>query len=160
MNMLEINSQTVPSKNLKAQSSCVDPGLQPRRSVMERPLCRAVFAIVLLIATYLTQIGGRSAADLVAETEHGLQPLITTWELVVGENRFAFGLLGAGKLLEGADVKLRLYDIEGGEAKLAAELKVPYQAVQNVKQERSVHRHADGTEHVHGDDSSVRGLYV
>ena len=127
---------------------------------MERPLCRAVFAIVLLVATYLTQIGGRSAAaDLAGETEHGLQPLITTSELVVGENRFAFGLLGAGKLLEGADVKLRLYDIEGGEPKLAAELEVPYQAVKNVKQEQSVHRHADGTEHVHGDDSSVRGLY-
>src|SRR5215510_455937 len=135
--------------------------LQPRTRIMERPLCRAVFAIVLLVATYLTQIGGRSAAaDLAGETEDRLQPLITTSELVVGENRFAFGLLGAGKLLEGADVKLRLYDIDGGEAKLAAELKVPYQAVQNVKQERSVHRHADGTEHVHGDDSSVRGLYV
>jgi hypothetical protein len=86
--------------------------------------------------------------------------LITTSELVVGENRFAFGLLKAGKLLEGADVKLRLYDIDGGEAKLAAELRVPYQAVENVKQERSVHRHADGAEHVHGGDSSVRGLYV
>jgi hypothetical protein len=69
-------------------------------------------------------------------------------------------LLKAGKLLEDADVKLRLYDIGGGEAKLAAELKVPYQAVKNVKQERSVHRHADGTEHVHGGDSFVRGLYV
>jgi hypothetical protein len=55
---------------------------------------------------------------------------------------------------------LRLYDIDGGEAKLAAELRVPYQAVKNVKQERSVHRHADGTEHIHGDDSLVRGLYV
>ena len=66
----------------------------------------------------------------------------------------------AGKLLEGADVKLRLYAIDGGETKLAAELKVPYQAVKNVKQERSVHRHADGTEHLHGDDSGVRGLYV
>src|SRR5215472_10113165 len=146
---------------LKHSFNFVAVVLQPRRRVMERPLCRAVFAIVLLVATYLTQIGGRSAAaDLAGETEDRLQPLITTSELVVGENRFAFGLLGARKLLEGADVKLRLYDIEGGEAKLAAELKVPYQAVQNVKQERSVHRHADGTEHVHGDESGVRGLYV
>src|SRR5215475_13555577 len=128
---------------------------------MERRLCRAVLVLVLLVACYATR-GDEltTAADLTPETVDGLQPLITTSELVVGENRFAFGLLGAGKLLEGADVKLRLYDIEGGEAKLAAELKVPYQAVQNVKQERSVHRHADGTEHVHGDDSSVRGLYV
>jgi hypothetical protein len=128
---------------------------------MERPLCRGVFAILLLVAGYVTQIGGlTAAADLTPEAGDGLQPLITTSELVVGENRFAFGLLKAGKLLEDADVKLRLYAIDGGEAKLAAELKVPYQAVKNVKQERSVHRHADGTKHVHGDDSSVRGLYV
>jgi hypothetical protein len=128
---------------------------------MERPLYLGFFAALLLVAVYATQIGGpAAAADLTAEAGDGLQPLITTSELVVGENRFAFGLLKAGKLLEGADVKLRLYDIDGGEAKLAAELKVPYQAVKNVKQERSVHRHADGTEHVHGSDSSVRGLYV
>ena len=128
---------------------------------MERPLCRGVFAIIFLVAAYATQIGGRTAAaDLTPEAGDGLQPLITTSELVVGENRFAFGLLKAGKLLEGADVKLRLYDIGGGEAKLAAELRVPYQAVKDIKQERSVHRHADGTEHVHGGDSGIRGLYV
>jgi hypothetical protein len=128
---------------------------------MERPLWRGVFALVLLVAGYAIQIGGlTTAAELTPEAGDGLQPLITTSELVVGENRFAFGLLKAGKLLEGADVKLRLYDIDGGEAKLAAELKVPYQAVKNVKQERSVHRHADGTEHVYSDDSGVRGLYV
>ncbi len=91
---------------------------------MERPLCRGVFALVLLVAGYATQIGGlTTAAELTPEAGDGLQPLITTSELVVGENRFAFGLLKAGKLLEDADVKLRLYDIDGGEAKLAAELK-------------------------------------
>jgi hypothetical protein len=128
---------------------------------MKRLLCRGFLAILLLVAGYAARIGGpAAAADLTAEAGGGLQPLITTSELVVGENRFAFGLLKAGKLLEGANVKLRLYDIDGGEAKLAAEVKVPYQAVKNVKQERSVHRHADGTEHVHGGDSSVRGLYV
>jgi hypothetical protein len=128
---------------------------------MERPLCRGVFGIISLVIVYATQIDGRTAAaDLTPDAGNGLQPLITTSELVVGENRFAFGLLKGGRLLEGADVKLRLYAIDGGEAQLAAELRVPYQVVKNVKQERSVHRHADGTEHVHGGDSSVRGLYV
>ena len=89
---------------------------------MKRPLCRSVFALVLLVSVYATQIDGRTVAAE-PETGDGLQPLITTSELVVGENRFAFGLLKAGKLLEGADVKLRLYDIDGGEAKLAAELR-------------------------------------
>ena len=46
------------------------------------------------------------------------------------------------------------------EPKLAAELRVPYHAVKNVKQQRFVHRHADGTAHLHGDDSALRGLYV
>jgi hypothetical protein len=89
-----------------------------------------------------------------------IRPLITTAELVVGMNRFAFGLMKAGKLLEDADVKLRLYSIDGSDAKLAAELKVPYHAVRDVKEDRSVHRHTDGTAHAHGDDFMVRGLYV
>src|SRR5262245_11096550 len=158
---LSIKQKGSKRRDKKAQFGFVVVGLLPRRRVMERHLCQAVFAVVLLVASYPIQISGRSAAaDPAAETEDGLQPLITTSELVVGENRFAFGLLKAGKLLEGANVKLRLYDIDRGEAKIAAELEVPYQAVQNVKQERSVHRHADGTEHIHADDSSVRGLYV
>ncbi len=113
-----------------------------------------IVALCLLVFSDFIQADGRAAAG------EEIQPIITTAELVVGANRFAFGLLKAGKLLEGADVKLRLYDIDGGETKLAAEIKVPYQAVKNVKEERLVHRHADGTEHVHGDDSGVRGLYV
>jgi hypothetical protein len=128
---------------------------------MEQPLSRRVFALILLVAGYTVHIGGRTAAaDLILDTGGGLQALITTSELVVGQNRFAFGLLKADKLLEGADVTLRVYAIEKWEAQLAAELKAPYQAIRNVRQQRSVHRHSDGTEHVHGDDSGVRGLYV
>jgi hypothetical protein len=90
----------------------------------------------------------------------GFQVLITTSELIVGKNRFAFGLLKTDKLLEGAHVTLRVYSMEGLEVQLTAELNAPYQALRNVKQQRSVHRHSDGTEHVHGDGSLVRGLYV
>ncbi|HJU63076.1 MAG TPA: thioredoxin family protein, partial [Candidatus Binatia bacterium] len=90
----------------------------------------------------------------------GLQPIITTSELVVGQNRFAFGLLKANKLLESADVTLRVYSIDGSEAQLTAELNAPYQAIGKLKQQRSVHRHSDGTEHVHGDEFGVRGHYV
>jgi hypothetical protein len=127
---------------------------------MKRPLYRGVFAI-FIIAGYVTDIGGRAAAaDLTPEPAGGLQALITTSELVVGQNRFAFGLLKANQLLEGAHVTLRVYAIEGSEAQLAAELNAPYQAVGKIKQQRSVHRHADGIEHYHGDESSVRGLYL
>jgi hypothetical protein len=126
---------------------------------MRRRLCRSFFAI--LIVGYTIQVGGQTAAaDLAPETGDGLQPLITTSELVVGQNRFAFGLLKANKLLEDANVTLRVYAIEGSEAQLAAELNAPYQPVRNVKQERSVHRHSDGSQHVHSAESGVRGLYV
>jgi hypothetical protein len=128
---------------------------------MERPLCRGVFAIILLVVSSALHIAGRrAAADLTPGAGGGFQALITTSELVVGQNRFAFGLLRANKLLEGADVTLRVYSIEGSEAQLAAELNAPYQPVGKLKQQRSVHRHSDGTEHVHGGDSGIRGVYV
>ena len=126
---------------------------------MERPLCRGVFGLFLLVAGFALHIGGRTAAaDLTPGG--GLQALITTSELVVGQNRFAFGLLKANKLIEGAEVTLRVYSMEGSEAQLAAELNAPYQAVGKIRQQRSVHRHSDGTEHVHAGESGIRGLYV
>jgi hypothetical protein len=128
---------------------------------MERSLCREVFGLILLVTVYAVQIDGRAAAaEITPEAADGLQPLITTSELVVGKNRFAFGLLKANKLLEDANVTLRVYAVEGSVAQLTAELNAPYQPVRNVKQERSVHRHSDGTQHVHGDESGVRGIYV
>ena len=105
---------------------------------MERPLCRSVFAIILLVVSSAIRIGGgTAAADVTPEAGGGLQVLITTSELVVGQNRFAFGLLKANKLLEGADVTLRVYSIEGSEEQLAAELNAPYQAVGKIRQQRS-----------------------
>jgi hypothetical protein len=127
---------------------------------MERPLFRVVLAI-FLVAGYGVYLGRwTAAADVRAEIGGGFQALITTSELVVGQNRFAFGLLKAEKFVEDADVRLRLYAVRGPEPQLSAEFRAPYQAIQKVKQERSVHRHANGIEHVHGDDFVVRGLYV
>jgi len=95
-----------------------------------------------------------------AAAAEAIQPLITTSELVVGMNRFAFGLLKDHKLLEGANVTLRLYAMDGSEATLTAELNVPYQVISNFKQQASLHRHPDGTEHVHLNESAIGGLYV
>jgi hypothetical protein len=126
---------------------------------MERLLCRGVLAI-FLVAGYALHIGGWAAADVSLEASRGIHALITTSELVVGQNRFAFGLLKANKLLQGADVTLRVYSMEGSEGQLAAELNAPYQSVGKIMSQRSVHRHSDGTEHVHGGESDIRGLYV
>lgn len=88
-----------------------------------------------------------------------LRPLITTSELVVGTNRFAFGLLKDEKLLAGADVGLRLFAIEGDQTRLATELNAPYRSIASVQSKKNIHRHADGSHHVHN-DNSVQGLYV
>jgi hypothetical protein len=128
---------------------------------VKQPLFPGLVVLVLLVAAdAINDIETLAAADLTAEADGGLQPLITTSELVVGQNRFAFGLLKGNQLLEWADVTLRVYMIRGSEAQLAAESKAPYQAVRNIKQERSVHRHSDGTEHIHNDNYGVRGIYM
>ena len=89
-----------------------------------------------------------------------LQPLVTTSELVVGQNRFAFGLAKAGKLLQSAGVVLRLYALDGPEAKLSGEVEAIYQPIEMSRNAAQVHQHGDGTGHVHDSDSDVRGLYV
>jgi hypothetical protein len=63
-------------------------------------------------------------------------------------------------LIEKAEVELRLHAIDGAQTKLSAQLRVPYLLVESTEQKPSLHRHVDGTEHVHEAASSVRGLYV
>ena len=118
---------------------------------------------VLLILVFLDLIhhpANRPIPLAAAETNDDLQPLITTSELVVGENRFAFGLIKANKLLESALVQLRIYSIDGPEPRLLAETNAPYHLIGSVRSGERVHRHADGTTHEHRADSDVRGLYV
>jgi len=75
---------------------------------MKQPLIRGLVVLVLFLAVHATRHDGETAAaELTPEAGGGLQPLITTSELVVGQNRFAFGLLKAHKLLERADVTVR-----------------------------------------------------
>jgi hypothetical protein len=113
----------------------------------------------LLAVTFLLVLRGGTAAGE-TEAERGLEPLITTSELAVGENRFAFGLLQGNRFLENAAVGLRLYSLDGQEARLARELSAPYHSLQKMKDEPFLHRHPDGKRHAHQEDPDVRGLYV
>jgi len=79
---------------------------------------------------------------------------------VVGQNRFAFGLLKAGRLLEGANIVVQLYAIEGQDAQLEAKLKVPFYPLGSTVEKQVVHRHPDGTQHVHSKETDVRGFYA
>ncbi len=94
------------------------------------------------------------------QTSQAIQPLITTSELVVGQNRLAFGLLKDDTFLANADVVVRVYAIHDRQTQLQAELPAPYYALEIVEQGRHVHVHPDGTPHVHTDELDVRGVYV
>jgi hypothetical protein len=111
----------------------------------------------LLLTACLNALDGRWAS---AGEREPLQVLMTTSELVVGQNRVAFGLLKDNTLLANADVAVRLYDIRDEEAKLVTEAPAPYRRLEVVEDGKPVHVHPDGTRHVHGETTDVRGIYV
>jgi len=102
----------------------------------------------------------RPGAQLAPPPAAGLQVLLTTSELVVGENRLAFGLLRDGRLLADARVAVRIYVLEGEDARLVAETVARYDRLEVVEDGKRTHIHPDGTRHVHGDATDVQGVYV
>lgn len=101
-----------------------------------------------------------AAAGLTSPAAGRLQVLITTSELVVGPNRFGFGLLKDHHLVANADVVVRIHDIRGPEAQLTAEAPARYHRLEVVEQGKHVHIHPDGTRHVHGGSTDVQGIYA
>lgn len=120
-----------------------------------RVMCAALVAAATTLAT-----GEAVAAELFPPPTVSLQPVITTSELVVGRNRFAFGLLKDGSLLSGRRVAVSVYDIVGDDAQLVSVVPAPYHALEVIEGVRNVHVHPDGTRHLHDRTTDVRGIYV
>ncbi len=116
--------------------------------------------LFLLVVHALPHEAGTMAAGLLSETGGTFRPLITTSELVVGQNRLAFGLLKTHTLLEGAQVVVRLYALAAPDAHVMAEFHALYHTLEITEQGAPVHHHPDGTQHVHHEETAVRGLYV
>ena len=100
------------------------------------------------------------APGLMPQASGRLQPLITTSELVMGQNRFAFGLLKGHQPLDEADVVVRVYELHGQQGQLQAQIRVPYARLEVVEQGQRVHLHPDGTRHVHNEATNVHGIYI
>ncbi len=111
-------------------------------------------AIPVLIVSPIT------ATNILETNSSAIRPLITTAELVKGTNRFAFGLLKDNQLFNNAKVSMRLYRLAGNQHVLAAETTAKFHAITAEKQKETIHIHADGTRHVHSNDTDVRGLYI
>src|SRR5437763_3123352 len=122
------------------------------------------FGLVLVFLGSIAVAPGAGRVTAVAElsppADEALQVLITTAELVVGQNRFAFGLLKEHKLLEQAQAVVRVYALHGQQGQLQTEVPAPYAQLEIVEQGNHVHVHPDGTRHVHNAETDVRGLYV
>ncbi len=102
----------------------------------------------------------RPAAQLAPTGTDRLQVLLTTSELLVGQNRLAFGLLKDGKLLADARVAVRVYAIEGEDARIIGETPVRYHRLEVIEGGKRIHIHPDGARHVHGNATDVQGIYV
>jgi hypothetical protein len=87
---------------------------------MRRLLGFRVLVWVCLGSVVVAPRVGRAMAEAVLSPPVGeaLQVLITTAELVVGQNRFAFGLLKEHQLLQDAQAVVRVYALEGQRGQL------------------------------------------
>jgi hypothetical protein len=129
---------------------------------MRRLLGFWVLVLVFLGSVAAALAAGRAAAgaELSPPAGEALQVLITTAELVIGQNRFAFGLLKEHKLLEDAHAVVRVYALQGQQGQLQTEVPAPYAKLEVVEQGNRVHVHPDGTRHVHDEETDMRGIYV
>jgi hypothetical protein len=123
-------------------------------------LTRVVLVLLVAVCPGWKEGQALAATGRTPQTSQALQPLIMTSELVVGQNRIAFGLLKGHKFLDDADVAVRVYVIQDQQAQLQVELRAPYYTLEVVEQGRRVHIHPDGTRHVHHEETDVRGIYV
>jgi hypothetical protein len=129
---------------------------------MQRLLgCFWVVLVFLGSIVFAPQVGRAAAvAELSPPAGEELQVLITTAELVVGQNRFAFGLLKEHQLLEDAHAVVRVYALQGQQGQLQTEVPAPYAKLEVVEQGHRVHVHPDGTRHMHNEETDMRGIYV
>jgi hypothetical protein len=129
---------------------------------MKQFLILGLLGLMLLGATTAAWCEGKAATapGLAPQAGGELQPVITTSELVVGQNRLAFGLLKGHQLLEEADVVVRVYELHGQQGQLKAQTRALYARLEIVEQGQRVHIHPDGTRHVHNETTDVQGIYV
>jgi hypothetical protein len=133
-------------------------GPTDRGAPIKKCVVSGAVALGLLAVCYAQR--DRPAAQPAAPTTDGLQVLLTTSELVVGQNRLGFGLLRDGRLLPDARVTVRVYALEGEDARLVAETPARYHRLEVIEEGKRIHIHPDGARHVHGDATDVQGIYV
>ena len=108
-----------------------------------------LFAVGVAVVALLVGCGGEPEPP--APVYSGI---LAAAEFVPGENRFPFGLVDKnGAFLEGAEVSVRFFALEGEDSRFHAEAQAVWREVEGV----TPHVHDDGELHLHLD---YAGLYV
>ena len=102
-------------------------------------------ALGLLVTVGSAHRDDAAASELAPLPTEALQVLITTSELVVGQNRFAFGLMKGRTLVDAASVAVRIYDLRDEPPRLTSEAPALYHKLEVVEQGKHLHIHPDGT---------------
>jgi hypothetical protein len=122
-----------------------------------------VALVPLLIATACGGGDGAKFSDTVDVQPDDIGVVSATSEFLLGENRFAFGLISpeTNAPIVDADVHLRFYDLNDGET-----FKFETSAISRVPardagiDEQVEHVHADGTVHTHANAGEEVGVYT
>jgi hypothetical protein len=95
-----------------------------------------------------------SALNITVLTGLETNAILAASEIVVGSERFPFGLVGKnGQLINGAEVRVKFYNLETDHPKLKSEAEAVFHTIHGV----SPHEHTDGQIHLH---QEARGIYV
>ena len=119
------------------------------------PILAACLVLLLAVAACSAPSPASTAPPVAQPDVAQVSGLLAASEMVVGENRFPFGLVAPdGALVEGAQVHASFYKLLGeGRTELKAEADATFLEVVGV----TPHQHADGEVHPHRE---VRGVYV
>ena len=116
----------------------------------------ALAAVVVALAVLTVACGGGNDEDAwsaraISESLEGApaQPILVNSSLALGPNRLSFGLFDRdGALVGDASATVRLYTLEGDTGTFVSEHEL---RPVTLADEGSIHAHADGTRHEHGD---------
>ncbi len=130
---------------------------------MPQGLRFAFIPILIVLLASACSGSGNTFADAIEVDPDTIGVIPVNTEYVLGENRFAFGLISpdTGSPIVDAKVHLRFYDINNGE-----QLKFEMDAISRVPArdagilEQVEHVHADGTVHTHFNAGDEIGIYT
>lgn len=157
-------SCAIQTSNRSGASTC--PPLPCYDLLVTSPTKIRFFALTLASLFFVAACGGGSSAKFpatVAVDPNAIGVIPINTEFVLGENRFAIGLLSptTGAPIVDADVKFRFYDLNDGE-----QFKFEADGISRVPardagiEEQVEHIHADGTVHTHFNAGEEIGIYT